>query len=77
MDKLSEVLHGFDEEGAEIMFVLIGTFFSKPVSVPGGRDIAIGAMGALADAILSCTYISTTAKFVMVPGMHYYFLINT
>ena len=56
------------ENAPQLVFILIGSFVTKPVAVPGGRQAAQNTYNSLEDIITSCPYIATNAKFVLVPG---------
>ena len=51
-----------------LVFILMGSFITKPIAVPGGRQAAQGTLNSLADIIASCPHIAHNAKFVLVPG---------
>lgn len=51
-----------------LVFTLIGSFVTKPIAAPGGRQSAQSTFNSLADIIASCPYIAANAKFVLVPG---------
>jgi hypothetical protein len=61
-----------------LVFILMGSFITKPIAVPGGRQAAQSTFSSLADTIASCPHIAHNAKFVLVPGwlcMKWYFSI--
>jgi hypothetical protein len=51
-----------------LVFILMGSFITKPIAVPGGRQAAQSTFSSLADTIASCPHIAHNAKFVLVPG---------
>lgn len=62
-----------DEANApHLVFTLIGSFVTKPIAVPGGRQAAHSTFDSLADIIASCPHIAANAKFVLVPGNSYF-----
>jgi hypothetical protein len=69
-EKLQEVFSGFEGTGGNVVFLLIGSFVTKPVSVPGGRQSAQNAFTQLGEMIAQCPQLAETARFVLVPGMH-------
>jgi hypothetical protein len=54
-----------------LVFILIGSFVTKPIAVPGGRQSAQSTFSSLADIIASCPHIAANAKFVLVPGKYF------
>lgn len=73
LEKILEVLQGFEGSGGNIVFILIGNFITKPIDTPGGRESAINSFKALADVILTCPQLANEAKFVLVPGIYFLF----
>jgi DNA polymerase epsilon subunit 2 len=69
MDKLLEVFQGFEGTDGNIIFILIGNFITKPITVPGGRDHARNTFKTLSEIIVSCPQLANQAKFVLVPGL--------
>jgi DNA polymerase epsilon subunit 2 len=68
MDKLLEVFQGFEGTEGNIVFILIGNFITKSITVPGGRDHARNTFKTLSEVISSCPRLANQAKFVLVPG---------
>jgi hypothetical protein len=70
LEKLEMIFAGFEENGCEPLYVLMGSFISKPVvrSV-GGRDMVQAAFDALADIITKFPGQTENAKFLLVPGI--------
>mmetsp|Transcript_12271 Transcript_12271/g.27558 ORF Transcript_12271/g.27558 Transcript_12271/m.27558 type:complete len:260 (+) Transcript_12271:3-782(+) len=69
LEKLALVLEGFENNGSEPLYVLMGSFISKPISrSPGGREVVEGAFDALADVIARYPRQASMAKFLLVPG---------
>lgn len=69
IDNLGKVFAGFETNGIDPLFIIMGSFISKPVSrVLGGRKLITEALNVLADAICLHPRIATQAKFLLVPG---------
>lgn len=69
LQKLQQVLAGFEANGVDPLFVLIGSFQSKPVArMTGGRGLCKATFAALADVIASCPRLAARAKFLLLPG---------
>ncbi|CAE7646094.1 DPB2, partial [Symbiodinium microadriaticum] len=66
-EKLQEVFNGFEGIEGNLVFVLIGSFITKPVAVPGGRQTAEQAFRQLGDMIRLCPGLAQNARFVLVP----------
>ena len=57
-----------NENFPHLVFLLVGSFVTKPIAVPGGRQAAQSTFSSLGDIISSCPNISRHAKFVLIPG---------
>lgn len=57
-----------DPSAPNLVFILMGSFVTRPIAVPGGRQSAHSTFNSLADIIASCPHIAANAKFVLVPG---------
>ena len=68
LEKLLQIFQGFELTGASPLFILMGSFVSKPVLSLGGREAHEAAYTALADIICSCPILAKTAKFLLIPG---------
>jgi DNA polymerase epsilon subunit 2 len=68
LEKLQMMFEGYENAGAEPIFVLMGNFVNKPATSPGGREVVNDAFSSLSDAIASCPRLAKNAKFVLVPG---------
>jgi hypothetical protein len=69
LEKLQDVFRGFEGNGIDPFFVLIGSFVSKPVvRSSGGRGLYTSLMTALSEVILSCPRLAQNAKFLLLPG---------
>jgi DNA polymerase epsilon subunit 2 len=68
LEKLQLIFQGHEEMGNSPLFILIGTFVSKPLLSLGGREAYAAAFSALADVICTCPILAQTAKFLLVPG---------
>jgi hypothetical protein len=69
LEKLQAVFEGFEENGSEPLYILIGSFISKPLGKTlGGRSIAQHAFDALADVVAKFPRQAENAKFLFVPG---------
>lgn len=62
------MFEGFEEAGSNPLFILMGTFVSKPARSPVGREAVTGSFSALADVIASCPRLAANAKFLLIPG---------
>lgn len=69
LEKLQQVFDGFEANGIDPFFVLMGSFLSKPISrMSGGRGLAKATFSSLADVIASCPRLAQNAKFLIIPG---------
>ena len=68
MEKLQQMLQGFELTGTAPLFILMGSFVTKPVMSLGGREAHEAAYNSLADVICSCPILARTAKFLLIPG---------
>lgn len=70
MEKLQKVFGGFEENGINPLYILIGSFFSKPLyKMHGGKEMMKLAFNTFADMLVeTCPRQSQEAKFVFVPG---------
>eukprot|EP01038_Epipyxis_sp_PR26KG_P013213 gene13213-17712_t len=69
VEKLSQIFHGFEMNGVDPLFVIMGSFISKPITrVVGGRESIKLAFNTLADTINQFPRIAQNAKFLIVPG---------
>jgi len=69
LDKLQSIFAGFEDNGTEPLYVLMGNFISKPVArTLGGRDVIQAAFDALGDIIAKFPRQAQFAKFLLVPG---------
>ena len=69
LEKLEQLLAGFESVQAEPLYILIGSFVSKPVNrTQGGREIMQSAFDALGELIARYPHQAQQAKFLLVPG---------
>jgi DNA polymerase epsilon subunit 2 len=70
MEHLAKVFQGFENVllNTNILFILMGTFITKPINALGGRILTSTSFSNLADLILEYPTISAHSKFVFVPG---------
>ena len=76
MEKLTKVLDGFAEVGGQPIFILMGNFLSQPALGAKGKQAAISAFSALADAISKYPHLNNKAKFVLVSGLIMIIFLN-
>lgn len=67
-DMLKRVFEGFEAVDTFPLFILMGSFVSKPLTAEGGREAALAAFSSLADAICSCPKTAERSKFLLLPG---------
>ena len=69
LEKLQTIFSGFEDNGSAPLYILMGSFISKPVGrALGGRDLIQAAFDALADVIVKFPRQAENAKFLLVPG---------
>lgn len=69
LEKFRDILAGFEANGVDPLYVLIGSFVSQPLSRSlGGRETIEAAFTALGDAIALFPRQASNAKFLFVPG---------
>ena len=68
MEKLQTVLEGYEACGVDPLFILIGSFTSRPYLQKGAREEIKSIFKNLATIICSCPRLSQNAKFLLVPG---------
>jgi len=73
IEKLAQVLAGFEDYAADTanttpVFVLIGSFVSRPFMGSGGRAAHLAAFRSLADTIGAHPNLASRARFVVQPG---------
>ena len=69
LEKLQSIFAGFENNGSEPLYILMGSFVSKPLGrAVGGREVVQGAFDTLADIIAKFPNQAQNAKFLFVPG---------
>lgn len=69
LEKLQSIFAGFENNGSEPLYILMGSFVSKPVSRSvGGREVVQAAFDALGDIISKFPGQAENAKFLLIPG---------
>lgn len=69
LEKLKKVFSGFEENGIEPLYILMGSFFSKnSYRNQGGKDLMKEGFDALANLISKFPRQSESSKFLIVPG---------
>jgi DNA polymerase epsilon subunit 2 len=69
LEKLEAVFAGFEENGSEPLYIIMGSFISRPVARSlGGRETIQAAFDALAGVIGKFPRQAEKAKFLLVPG---------
>eukprot|EP01034_Spumella_vulgaris_P040080 gene40080-49565_t len=69
LEKLQVVFEGFENNGVDPLFIIMGSFISKPISrTVFGRSAIKTAFSALADIIEKCPRLCQQGKFLLVPG---------
>lgn len=69
LEKLEAILGGFEANGSEPLYILMGSFVSRPVNrTQGGNEIMQAAFTALADIILKFPGQAANARFLLIPG---------
>jgi len=70
LEKFRDILAGFEANGVNPLYVLIGSFVSQPLSRSlGGRETIEAAFTTLGDTIAQFPRQASKAKFLFVPGM--------
>jgi hypothetical protein len=70
LEKLQAIFAGFEENGSEPLYIIMGSFISKPLArALGGRETIQAAFDALAEVIGKFPRQAENAKFLLVPGM--------
>jgi hypothetical protein len=69
LEKLQAIFAGFEENGSEPLYIIMGSFISRPVTrALGGRETIQAAFDALGDIIVKFPRQAENAKFLLVPG---------
>ena len=69
LEKLQSIFAGIENNQTEPLYILMGSFISKPVGrSAGGREAVQAAFDALADIIAKFPGQAENAKFLLVPG---------
>jgi hypothetical protein len=69
LEKLQAIFAGFEENGSEPLYIIMGSFISKPLArALGGRETIQAAFDALAEVIGKFPRQAENAKFLLVPG---------
>ena len=69
LEKLQAVFAGFEENNTEPLYIIMGSFISRPVSRSlGGREAIQAAFDALGEIIAKFPHQAENAKFLFVPG---------
>jgi hypothetical protein len=70
LEKLQAIFAGFEENGSEPLYIIMGSFISKPLArALGGRETIQAAFDALAEVIGKFPRQAENAKFLLVPGV--------
>lgn len=70
IEKLQKIFEGFEQTEAEPLFIIMGSFISKPISrTVYGRAAIKAAFSSLADIIEKCPRLSKEGKFLLIPGL--------
>lgn len=77
LEKLQTIFAGFEENGSEPLYIIMGSFISRPVARSlGGRETIQAAFDALGDVIAKFPRQAENAKFLLIPGMDYSYIDN-
>ena len=69
IEKLQKIFEGFENTAAEPLFIIMGSFISKPISRTAyGRAAIKAAFSSLADIIEKCPRLCKEGKFLLIPG---------
>lgn len=69
LEKLQSIFAGFESNGSQPLYILMGSFISKPVGRSlGGRETIQAAFDALADVITKFPGQAENSKFLLIPG---------
>ena len=68
MEKLNTVFQGFEMSNTFPLFILMGSFTSKPYLSEGAREFILGLFQSLANCICSYPMLAQKAKLLIVPG---------
>lgn len=68
--KFQKILEGFEDNGIDPLYVLMGSFFSRSYNgVHQGKQVMKAGFAALAEVIAQCPRQRHQARFLFVPGM--------
>ena len=69
LSKFEKILEGFEDNGIDPFYILIGSFFSRNYfTVNGGKQFMTRAFGTLGEVISRFPRQRQNAKFLLVPG---------